>query len=115
MEPEERLENEIKGAENAVRKMLMYYLSALEASGVEDTKQFVASRISEMIDLSDEQQKFIVMNFNEEGTIVHNINDCIGLLNKMKKDNKIDVESIDIIEQFLKLLLKDFEEFEYVD
>lgn len=115
MEPEERLENEIKGAENAVRKMLMYYLSALEASGVEDTKQFVASRISEMIDLSDEQQKFIVMNFNEEGKIVHNINDCIGLLNKMKKDNKIDLESIDIIEQFLKLLLKDFEEFEYVE
>lgn len=107
------LTNEIYGAENAVKKMLMYYISALNASGVENSKEVVVHRISELIDLSYEQQQIIMMNLSNEGKIINSAKECIKLIDKMEDENEIDLDSIYIIKQFLELLLKDFKDFHY--
>ena len=114
MTPEEMqttIDNEVKGAENAVKKMLLYYASALQTLGVEDVRQYIATRIGDMISLSDEQCKFILTNLKSENRIIDNLKNSIQLLNKMKQENKLDMESVDIIVKVMELILKDYDEF----
>lgn len=100
--------NEVKGAESAVKKMLLYYVSALQLAGVVDVKQYIATQISSMIDFSEEQYQFIVTNFQNDNKLVDNLNNCIQLLTKMKKEEKLDLESIDIIIKVLNLIIRDY-------
>lgn len=114
MSPEEYQEYinaEVKGAEFAVKKMLMYYVSALQTIGVDDIRQYIATRIGDMISLSEEQLQFILTNFHEDNKLIENLNNSIQLLNKMKKEDKLDVESLDIVIQVLSLIVKDYNDF----
>lgn len=112
---QEELDNfineEVKGSENAVCKMLMYYISALQTAGVEDVKQYVASRIGDLISLSEEQCQFVMANFYKDNKIVENLKNSMKLLNAMKEKNQLDMESLDIVIKVLNLILKDYEEF----
>lgn len=110
-EYQEYINSEVKGAEFAVKKMLMYYVSALQSVGVDDVKQYIATRIGDMISLSEEQLKFVLANFHKDNQIVENLNNSIQLLNKMKKEEKLDIESIDIVVQVLSLIIKDYDDF----
>lgn len=105
------INEEVKGSEAAVRKMLLYYISALQSTGVEDVRQYIASRIGEMISLSDEQFQFIITNFNKENQLIENLDNSVRLLEKMKKEEKLDIESLDIVIQILSLIRKDYDEF----
>jgi hypothetical protein len=105
---------EIKGSELAVKKMLLYYISALYSNGVEDVKQYIATRIGDMINLSEEQVKFIIANLNNNNALITNLENNIKLLEKMKRDNKLDYETVDIIIKGLNLIIKDYEEFKLI-
>lgn len=107
------LNEEIKGAEHAVRKMLFYYILALQSSGIEDVKQYIATRIGDIINLSDEQTKFVLANLNNENKLIDNLDNSIKLLKKMKDENKLDIESINIIIKVLELIIKDYGEIKY--
>ena len=110
-EYQEYINSEVKGAEFAVKKMLLYYVSALQSVGVTDVRQHIATRIGEMISLSEEQLKFVLANFYEDNKLVENLNNSIQLLQKMKKEDKLDVESLDIVVQLLSLIVKDYNDF----
>ncbi len=105
------INEEVKGSEAAVRKMLLYYISALQSVGIEDTKQYIATRIGEMISLSEEQVKFILVNFNKQNQLIENLDNSVRLLEKMKEEEKLDLESLDIVIQILNLIMKDYDNF----
>jgi hypothetical protein len=105
------INEEVKGSEAAVRKMLLYYVSALQSTGVEDVRQYIATRIGEMISLSEEQVQFILANFNKENQLIENLDNSVRLLEKMKKEEKLDMESLDIVIKVLSLIRKDYDEF----
>lgn len=111
----EIINNEIKGAENAVKKMLFYYISALESSGVEDVKQYVATQISKLIDLSEEQYRFVIANLNSDSKIIDSLNNCIVLLEDMENNKKLDLQSISIIKNALNAMVNDCKDFDRRD
>jgi len=104
------IDREVQGAEKAISTMLLYYISALQATGVDDVKQYIATRISEMISLSEEQYKFVLANFEKDGKIIDNLNNCVQLLKNMEEKKELDLESIGIIKQVLELIIKDYKE-----
>lgn len=101
---EEVISKEITGAESGIRKMLLYYVSALQSAGVEDVKQYIASRIGDIIQLSEEQCNFIIDNFENDGKLVKMLDESILLLKNMEKNKKLDLESISIVIQLLEML-----------
>lgn len=110
-EYQEYINAEVKGAEFAVKKMLMYYVSALQSVGVTDVRQHIATRIGDMIGLSEEQLQFVLANFHAENKLVENLNNSIQLLQKMKKEDKLDIESLDIVIQVLSLIVNDYDNY----
>lgn len=104
------IDNEVKGAEAAVRKMLLYYISSLQTVGVEDIRQYVATKMAEMIQLTDEQLAFVQANIDNENKLTANLKNCIGLLNAIETSQKLDLDSIKIVKQVLELILKDYED-----
>lgn len=107
---QEAVNNEVKGAELAVKKMLLYYISALQTVGVDDVRQYIATKIGDMIQLSEEQCNFIKANFTKENKLVENLNNSIQLLQKMEEEQKLDLDSIKIVRQILELIKKDCED-----
>lgn len=101
------IDNEVKGAETAVQTMLLYYVSALRSIGVEDVKQYIATKMSDMISLADEQCNFVTNNFKQDGKLVDNLQNSIRLLEKMEETKELDLESVSIIKQILELILHD--------
>ena len=111
MNEEEYIQKEVASSENAVRKMLFYYASSLTDLGVEDVRQYIATKLPEMIDLSKEQSDFVYMNVSKNNKIYDNLNNSIKLLTQMEKTKKIDLDSIKIIKQVLTLIVDDMKEF----
>ena len=105
---EQMFDNEVQGAENAVRKMLLYYISALDTVGVQDIKQYIATRISSMIDLSEEQYNFIKLNFESDNKIIENLENGVKLLKKIENEQKLDITSINIVKQMLETIIRDY-------
>lgn len=102
--------HEVQGAEDAVRKMLLYYASALHNIGVEDVRQYIATKISSMIDLSEEQYQFILTNLNSENNIIESLENSVKLLKSIEDKKELDIDSIKIVRQFLEVILKDYNE-----
>ncbi len=111
-EYQQSIEREIKGSEAGVRKMLMYYISALKDAGIEDINQYIATKMAEMIQLSEEQLKFVLVNFNNENKLVDNLQNSIQLLTAMKDKKKLDLESLEIVIKVLNLILEDYNNFD---
>lgn len=107
---QESINNEVKGAEVAVNKMLLYYISALQTVGVEDVKQYIATRISEMIQLSEEQCNFIKANFTHDNKLIENMKNSVQLLQNMEDKKELDLDSIKIVKQIIELIIKDYDE-----
>lgn len=99
---------EVLGSENAVRTMLFYYITALQSVGIEDTKQYIASRIGDMISLSEEQVKFILSNFYEGDKLVESLNSSIELLVDMNNKKEYDEDTLNIVINLLNMIVNTY-------
>lgn len=91
---------QLKGAEQAVQNMLFYYFTALEKT-IEDPKQYIATRLPDMINLSEDQALFVKSNISTKSKVITGLTSSIELLNNMKKSNQYDANAMDIV---IKLL-----------
>lgn len=102
-------DNKIAGGRHGVQTMLFYYLSSLMGT-VEDPKQFIATEISKMIDLSEEQVQYVKMNIANDNKLVENLSSSIALLKNMEETGKADFESIKIVRGILEIMKTQSEE-----
>ena len=97
------------GAKIGVQNMLYYYLSSIIET-VEDPKQFIASEMGAMIDLSEEQIQYVKMNTSSNNKMLENLSSSIDLLVNIEKTKTLDLESIAIVRQILELMKKQCED-----
>lgn len=95
--------NKLSGAKNGLRTMMFYYLSSLIGT-VEDPKQYIATELGQLIDLSEEQMQYVSMNIASENKILVNLSSSIALLDNIEKTGKLDMESIKIVNGILKIM-----------
>lgn len=110
MDDTKRIDEEVKGAESAVKKMLLYYASSLQSSGVEDIKQYIATKLIDIIPFTKDQLDFIQTNLNSDNKIIENLKMSISLLKNIEKTNQLDIDSVKIVRQVLELTLNDYNE-----
>lgn len=96
-------DSKVSGAKQGVQTMLFYYLSSLIGT-VEDPKQYIATEMGEMINLSEEQIQYVKMNTAQDNKMLENLSSSISLLENMEKTNTLDLESIGIVKKILKIM-----------
>lgn len=96
-------DNKVIGGRQGVQTMLFYYLSSLIGK-VDDPKQYIATEIGSMIDLSEEQIQYIKMNIANENKLTENLSSSISLLKNMEETGKVDFESIKIVRGILEIM-----------
>ena len=98
------MNSKVTGAKQGVQNMLFYYISALMDSGVQDVKQYIASEIGEMIDLSEEQVTYVKSHILNDNKVIDNLSSSIALLDNIEKTGKLDLESIKIVKGILSIM-----------
>ena len=98
-------DNKMSGAKNGLQTMLFYYLYSL-IGNVEDPKQYIATEIGKMIDLSEEQIQYVEMNIANDNKLLENLSSSINLLDNIEKTGKLDMESIKIVKGILEIMKK---------
>lgn len=101
-------DNRIAAAREGVQNMLFYYLTSLIESGVKDPKQYIATEIGKMINLSDEQRKYIEANLALEDNISKGLSQCISMLKNMENAKEIDAECFGIIVNILSRIQEEY-------
>ena len=96
-------DNKMSGAKNGLQTMLFYYLYSL-IGNVEDPKQYIATEIGKMIDLSEEQIQYVKMNIANDNKLLENLSSSIRLLDNIEKTGKLDMESIKIVKGILEIM-----------
>lgn len=96
----------LTGARAGIQNMLFYYLTALVDNGVQDPKQYIATEIGKMIDLSEEQVMYVKGNMALSNKMLESLSSSIDLLVNMEKAQKIDIESLNISIGLLKEIQK---------
>lgn len=96
-------DNKISGARQGVQTMMFYYFSSL-VGVVEDPKQYIATEIGKMIDLSEEQVQYVKTSIANGNKITDNLSSSIALLENMEKTGKLDLESIGIVKGILTIM-----------
>ena len=99
-------DNKMSGAKNGLQTMLFYYLYSL-IGNVEDPKQYIATEIGKMIDLSEEQIQYVQSHISTEGKLVESLSSSIQLLENMEKTGKLDLESVSIVKNTLQIMTKE--------
>ena len=107
------MDSKVTGAKQGVQNMLFYYISALMDNGVQDVKQYIASEISSMIDLSGEQATYVKSHILNDNKVVDNLSSSIALLDNMEKTGKLDLESIRIVKGILSIMEKQYKDAIY--
>lgn len=95
--------NKISGARQGVQTMMFYYFSSL-IGAVEDPKQYIATEMGKMIDLSEEQIQYVKMSIANDNKMLDNLSSSIALLENIEKTGKLDLESIGIIKGILTIM-----------
>lgn len=95
--------NKISGAKNGLQTMMFYYLSSLLGT-VEDPKQYIATELGQLIDLSEEQIQYVRMNIANDNKMLDNLSSSIALLENIEKTGKLDMESIKIVKGILEIM-----------
>ena len=103
------MDSKITGAKHSVQTMMFYYLSALIGT-VEDPKQYIATELGKMIDLSEEQIQYVKMNVANDNKMLDNLSSSIALLESMEKTEKLDLESIGIVKKILEIMKQQCEQ-----
>lgn len=96
-------DNKISGAKNGLQTMLFYYLYSL-IGNVKDPKQYIATELGKMIDLSEEQIQYVKLNIANDNKLLENLSSSISLLDNMEKTGKLDIQSIKIVKGILEIL-----------
>lgn len=97
------MDGKISGAKNSVQTMMFYYLSSL-IGVVEDPKQYIATEMGKMIDLSEEQIQYVKMSISSDCKILDNLSSSIALLENIEKTGELDLESIGIVKNILRII-----------
>lgn len=97
-------DNKISGAKNALQTMLFYYLYSL-IDNVEDPKQYIATELGKMINLSEEQIQYVKLDV-ATNNLLENLSYSISLLEHIEKTGKLDIQSIKIVKDILKILME---------
>ena len=110
--------NKISGAKNGLQTMLFYYLYSL-IGNVKDPKQYIATELGKMINLSEEQIQYVKLNVANDNKLLDNLSSSIDLLDNIEKTGKLDIQSIKIVKGILEIIknqsediLKDMEEID---
>ena len=103
------MDSKILGAKQGVQTMMYYYLSALIGT-TEDPKQYIATELGKMIDLSEEQIQYVKMNVANDNKMLDNLSSSIALLESMEKTGKLDLESVGIVKQILEIMKQQCEQ-----
>lgn len=98
-------DNKMSGAKNGLQTMLFYYLYSL-VGNVDDPKQYIATELGKMIDLSEEQVQYIKLNIANDNKLLENLSSSISLLDNIEKTGKLDIESIKIVKGILEIMKK---------
>ena len=96
-------DNKMSGAKNGLQTMLFYYLYSL-IGNVKDPKQYIATEMGKMIDLSEEQIQYVEMNIANDNKLLENLSSSIRLLDNIEKTGKLDMESIKIVKSILEIM-----------
>ena len=70
----------IIGSEKSVQTMIHYLMTALIDAKVKDPKQYIATEISKMIDLSEEQAIYVQNHLSKDNRVLDNLSSSISLL-----------------------------------
>ena len=76
-------------------------------SKVEDPKQYIATEICKMINLSEEQTTYVQTTVATKNKVIDCLSSSISLLENMNKSNKLDKEAIEIALNLLQSLKKE--------
>lgn len=108
------IENRLAGTKNSVQDMLYYYAVALLDNGVDDPKQYIATQIPDMIDISVEQARYISSQLSVNKKTDDNFKNCIKLLesavNDIENGKKVDATSLSLVIKVLNKMKKEFKE-----
>lgn len=89
--------------EEYFKSAIAYYFKYLIDNGYNDPVAVIISDFTDTIKITDEQREYI-LNKNKV-TNNDTINNMIILIDKMKADGKIDVDSLNLIRKGLKHLM----------
>lgn len=103
------MDSKVLKAKHSVQTMMFYYLFSLMET-VEDPKQYMATEMGKMIDLSEEQIQYVKMNISNNNKMLDNLSSSIALLENIEKTNKLDLESIGIVKKILEIMKDQCEE-----
>lgn len=104
-------ESEVKGSELGVKRMLFYYASSLQDSGVEDVRQYIATKLPEMIELATSQAEFVATNIQNDNKILDSLKDSIKLLSAMQEKKEYDETSVNIIKSIFENIIRDIDDY----
>ena len=89
------------GAENALQSMLFYYITALIDNGVNDPKQYIATKICSMIDLAEDQSAYVKANIASRNKLLESLKSSMELLESMESSGNLDMDSLKIVKGIL--------------
>lgn len=78
---------------------IAYYFKWLSGEGYSDPVKIIISDFLDTIKITKEQKEYIQ---NKAGVKSDDIDNLLILIKKMKMDNKVDMQSLDLIEDYLK-------------
>ena len=78
---------------------IVYYYRFLVKEGYKDPVRVLISDFLETVKVTDEQEKYMK---KEAGVNSKDIDNLLILIKKMKADKEIDIQSLDLIENYLK-------------
>lgn len=96
-------DNKMSGARNGLQTMMFYYLSSIIGK-VNDPKQYIATEMGKMIDLSEEQVEYVRLNIANDNKLLDNLSSSIQLLMNMEKTGKFDLDSVKIVRNILEIM-----------
>ena len=80
---------------------IVYYFKHLAEEGYKDPVRIIISDFLETIKITKEQEEYIR---KETGVKKNDIDNLLILIKKMKVDKEIDIQSLNLIENYLKKL-----------
>lgn len=87
--------------EDYFKDAIVYYYKYLIKEGYSDPVRIIISNFLEAVKITKEQEEYIKDKTNVD---IKTINNLLILIKKMKADNKIDIQSLDLIESYLMKL-----------
>ena len=98
-----------KEQEELLLNQLFYYRLALLEGGVVDVNQYIATRLSSLIKLTEAQEKFLkdqLLNPEDRLDFTESIDQLLILIEAEKHETKPNLEYLKMIEETLKQIKK---------